>query len=92
MFKGNYAVPVGRKKYMFQSGTSRRCANHIGVIVFAILYLKYPPFRQAIHKLIAGPLSTLAGALSPSILLLLWLFHLSYNLLHVISQITIPSF
>jgi hypothetical protein len=50
------------RNYMFKvSGTSRRCANHIGVIVFAVLYVKYPPFRQAIHKLIAGPLPTLAG-------------------------------
>jgi hypothetical protein len=63
MFKGNYAVPLGRKKLHVSKKVvlAGGMPTTMGVIALVILYLKYLPFRQEIHKLIAGPLSTLAG-------------------------------
>jgi hypothetical protein len=61
--QGQYAVPLGRNKlHVSKKVVLAGCVpTTMGVIALVILYLKYPPFRQAIHKLIAGPLSTLAG-------------------------------
>jgi hypothetical protein len=63
MFKGNYAVPLGRKKLHVSKKVvlAGGVPTRMGVIALAILYLKYPLFRLASHELIAGPLSTLAG-------------------------------